>query len=315
MLMKNKKIAVVMGGPTTEREVSLNTGQAILKALQEMGYNAAAIDLNPATFLDQLKNDKIDIVFNAIHGQYGEDGLMQGVLEFLSIPYTGSGVFASAAAMDKAVSKNLFLAANINTPDSRLYNKSEFLNISDIANDIIKKFGTPVVIKPTAQGSSIGVSIIENEEQIEDALHEAFKYSLKLLAEKFIDGKELTVAILGNNSPKALPVIEIVPNSGRYDYHSKYTKGATNYLVPAPIADVATQKVQKAALDAYNLLGCRGVGRVDVMLDKDGEPYVLEVNTIPGMTATSLVPKAAAAAGISFPELCERILLLAVEGD
>jgi D-alanine--D-alanine ligase len=311
--MRDKKIAVVMGGPGAEREVSLNTGKAVLTALEDAGYDCLSIDLNPAAFVDELRDKKIDIVFNALHGQYGEDGLMQGLLEFLSVPYTGSGVFASAAAMDKAVSKHLFLAANIPTPASRLYHKNQFKNVSDMAGEIINNFGMPVVVKPNAQGSSIGVSIVNDATGLEDALYEVFKYSLQVLVEEFIDGKELTVAILGSKSPEVLPVIEIVPNSGKYDYHSKYTKGATNYLVPAPIDDTATEKTQKAALDAYNLLGCRGVGRVDIMLDKSGSPYVLEVNTMPGMTATSLVPKAAAAAGISFQELCERILLSAVE--
>lgn len=313
-MMKNRKIAVVMGGPSPEREVSLNTGQAILTALKKKGYdNAVAIDLNPSSFVDDLRNNKIDIVFNAIHGQYGEDGLMQGFLELLGLPYTGSGVLASAVAMDKAISKKLFLTADIITPDSRLYHKDDLKNGRDIAKEIIKDFGLPVVIKPNAQGSSIAVTIIEDKDRIQDALEEVFKYSDQVLAEKFIDGKELTVSIIGNSSPETLPIIEIVPNSGRYDYHSKYTKGATTYLVPAPIDDCLTKKVQKTALDAYKLLGCRGVGRVDVMLGKDGIPYVLEVNTMPGMTSTSLVPQAAAAAGISFPDLCERILFLALD--
>ncbi|MDR1701492.1 MAG: D-alanine--D-alanine ligase [Sporomusaceae bacterium] len=307
--MKNKKIAVVMGGPTTEREVSLNTGKAILAALQAKGYNATAIDLNPALFIEQLKKEKIEMVFNAIHGKYGEDGLMQGVLEFLDIPYTGSGVFASAAAMDKKVSKNLFLAGGISTPPARLYAKSDFGDLAELSGGIARDLGLPVVIKPNAQGSSIGVNIVTEESQLESALAEVFKYSGEALAEKFIDGKELTVAILDT---EIFPVIEIVPNSGKYDYHSKYTKGATTYLVPAPLAADVTAKVQKLALEAYRVLDCRGVARVDIMLAADDTPYVLEVNTVPGMTATSLVPKAAAAAGLDFPDLCERILFAAV---
>ncbi|MDF2874523.1 MAG: ddlB [Sporomusa sp.] len=309
--MKNKKIAVVMGGPSAEREVSLNTGKAILGALQEKGYNAVGIDLIPRNFVEQLKNEQIDVVFNAIHGLYGEDGLLQGTLEMLGIPYTGSGVLASAVAMDKAVTKRLFVAAGIPTPRSRLYSKQEAGG--NLASEIQMEFGIPVVIKAAAQGSSIGVTIVEEPSNIESAITEAFKFSDHIVVEEFIRGKELTVAILGSDQPEVLPITEIVPQSGRYDYQSKYTKGATEYIVPASLTVETTSRVQQVALAAYKLLNCRGIGRVDVMLDKDNNPYVLEVNTIPGMTATSLVPKAAAAVGIHFTDLCERILLTAVD--
>ncbi|SMD05893.1 D-alanine--D-alanine ligase [Sporomusa malonica] len=309
--MKNKKIAVVMGGPSAEREVSLNTGRAILAALQEKGYNAIGIDLAPRHFVDQLKKEKIDLVFNAIHGLYGEDGLIQGTLEMLGIPYTGSGVLASAVAMDKAVTKRLFTAAGIPTPRSRLYNKHDAGR--DLASEILLEFGMPVVVKSAAQGSSIGVVIVEEPANIEFAVKEAFKYSDHIVVEEFIKGKELTISILGTDQPEALPIIEIVPESGRYDYSSKYTKGATEYIVPARLEAEVASYVQQVALEAYKLLNCRGIGRVDVMLDSNNKPYVLEVNTIPGMTATSLVPKAAAAVGISFADLCERILLMTAE--
>ncbi len=309
--MKNKKIAVVMGGPSAEREVSLNTGGAILGALQEKGYNAIGIDLNPRNFVEQLKNNKIDVVFNAVHGLYGEDGLLQGTLDMLGIPYTGSGVLASAAAMDKAVTKRLFLAAGIPTPRSRLYSKQEAEG--QLCQEIQNEFGVPVVIKSAAQGSSIGVTIVDDPAAIDEAITEAFRFSDHIVVEEFINGKELTVAILGTDRPEALPVIEIVPESGRYDYRSKYTKGATQYIVPALLSAETTCRVQQVALAAYKLLNCRGIGRVDVMLDQSDHPYVLEINTIPGMTATSLVPKAAAAVGIHFADLCERILLTTVD--
>ncbi|MDF2569472.1 MAG: ddlB [Sporomusa sp.] len=309
--MKNKKIAVVMGGPSAEREVSLNTGRAILAALQEKGYNAIGIDLSPQHFVDQLKKEQIDIVFNAIHGLYGEDGLMQGALEMLGIPYTGSGVLSSAMAMDKAVTKRLFTAAGIPTPRSHLYNKQDAKR--GLADEILMEFGTPVVVKAAAQGSSIGVVIVEESVNLEFAVTEAFKYSDHIVVEEFIKGKELTVSILGTDQPEALPIIEIVPQSGRYDYNSKYTKGATEYIVPARLETEVASHVQQVALEAYKLLNCRGIGRVDVMLGSNNKPYVLEVNTIPGMTATSLVPKAAAAVGISFADLCERILLMTAE--
>lgn len=309
--MKNKKIAVVMGGPSAEREVSLNTGRAILAALQEKGYNAIGIDLVPQHFVEQLKQEKIDVVFNAIHGLYGEDGLMQGALEMLGILYTGSGVLSSAISMDKIISKHLFSAAGISTPQWRIYNKQDAGR--DLAAEIRQEFGLPVVIKASNQGSTIGVVIVEQSADIACAVTEAFTYSHQIIVEQFIAGKELTVSILGTEQPEVLPVIEIIPNSGRYDYRSKYTKGATEYIVPARLDAALTVQVQQLALAAYRLLYCRGIGRVDVMLDSGNNPYVLEVNTMPGMTATSLVPKAAAAVGLSFPNLCEKILLMAAE--
>lgn len=307
--MKDKKIAVVMGGPSAEREVSLNTGKAILTALQEAGYkNTIGIDLEPTRFVEQLKEARIEVVFNAVHGQYGEDGILQGALELLGIPYTGAGVLSSAMAMDKGISKRIFLSAAIPTPRSLLFTKAD-LN-RDLAAEIIDNFSIPVVVKSASQGSSIGVAIVEDVENLSNAIQQAFQYSNTILVEEFIKGRELTVAIWGKDEPEALPVIEIVPYSGRYDYHSKYTKGATEYIVPAKLADEITLQVQKVALEAFKILGCCGIARVDIMLDSDNNPYVLEVNTIPGMTATSLVPKAAAAAGISFPDLCEKLLCM-----
>ena len=307
--MKSKKIAVVMGGPSAEREVSLNTGGAILKALQEKGYNAVGIDLEPIRFVEQLHEAEIEVVFNAIHGQYGEDGIMQGALELLGIPYTGSGVLASAMAMDKGITKRIFLSADIPTPRSRLFTTSDMK--TDLVKIITEEFNIPVVVKSAAQGSSIGVVIVEKIQDIPAAIEQAFKYSRTILVEEFIQGRELTVAIWGDSEPEALPIIEIVPHSGRYDYQSKYTKGATEYIVPAKLDDDTVPIVQKVALEAFSQLGCRGIARVDIMLDEDNKPYVLEVNTIPGMTATSLVPKAAAAVGISFADLCERLLCMA----
>lgn len=306
--MKGKKIAVVMGGPSAERAVSLNTGTAILTALKEKGYNAVGIDLEPARFMEQLSEAGIEVVFNAIHGQYGEDGVLQGVLELLGIPYTGSGLLASAMAMDKGISKRIFLSAGIPTPRSHLFSKGD--RKQDLAAIILAEFAIPVVVKSASQGSSIGVMIVQESAELSESIDEAFKYSDHVLVEEFIQGRELTVAIWGNDEPEALPIIEIIPYSGRYDYQSKYTKGATEYIVPAALADDTAALVQKVAIEAFIQLGCRGIARVDIMLDKNDKPYVLEVNTIPGMTATSLVPKAAAAVGITFADLCERLLCM-----
>lgn len=297
-----------MGGPSAERAVSLNTGAAILLALQEKGYNAVGIDLEPVRFVEQLTEAGIEVVFNAVHGKYGEDGVLQGALELLGIPYTGSGVLSSAMAMDKGITKRIFLSANIPTPRSSLFTKVD--RKRDLTAEIIADFSIPVVVKSAAQGSSIGVVIVEKSDDLSEAIDQAFKYSESILVEEFIKGRELTVAIWGTDEPEALPIIEIVPHSGRYDYQSKYTKGATEYIVPAKLTDATTSIVQKVAVEAFTKLECRGIARVDVMLDKDNNPYVLEVNTIPGMTATSLVPKAVAAVGIPFADLCERLLCM-----
>lgn len=310
--MQRKKIGVLMGGPSAEREVSLNTGKAILAALLEKGYAAVGIDLDPAHFVEQLRGNGIEVVFNAIHGLYGEDGRLQGALELLGIPYTGSGVLASAVAMDKGISKRLFVSAGIPTPRYQLLKRGQGTG-REMQRKILDEFETPLVVKPSTQGSTIGLTIVQEETELGAALEKAFSYDTEVLVEEFIDGSELTVAILGGKKPEALPVIEIVPYSGVYDYHAKYTKGATEYFVPARIDAETARLTKEVALKAFALLGCSGVARVDVRLDPSNHPFVLEVNTIPGMTETSLVPKAAAATGMSFPDLCERILLMTLE--
>lgn len=309
--MKEKKIVVLMGGPSAEREVSLNTGKAILQALKNKEYNAVGLEIEPTRLFDQLKECKCDIVFNAIHGKYGEDGYLQGALELLGIPYTGSGVLANALAMDKVVSKRLFVAGNVSTPRFTVYERSDLSE--NITKEIIQEYSLPVVIKASTQGSSIGVSIVENVDELKRAIEDSFKYSEHILVEEFIQGRELTVAVWGDKEKSALPIIEIVPHSGKYDYRSKYTKGATDYIVPAKIDDNLTKKIQAMSLKTFKLLGCKGIARIDVMLGADNVPYVLEVNTVPGMTETSLVPKAAKAIGISFEELCEKLLLMATK--
>lgn len=306
MFNKNQVVAVVMGGPSAEREVSLNTGAAIANALREYGYtNVVEIDLDPRNFGKQLAESKAEVVFNAVHGLYGEDGRLQTLLEIREMPYTGSGMIASVSCMDKVITKRMLRDAGISTPACLIINKKE----SGIKEKIMQRFSLPVVIKPASQGSSIGVEIVKEENQLDEALANAFKYSRDILVEEFISGKELTVSMMQKDGEVvALPVIHIAPHSGTYDYHSKYTKGATEYICPADLDEETTKKVQEISKQAYEVLGCSGVARADVMLDEEGNGYVLEINTVPGMTATSLVPKAAAAAGISFPELCNIIL-------
>ena len=306
-----KKIVVVMGGPSTEAEVSRRSGTAILEALKAKGYNAEGLELNPATFANDIKASGAEFVFNALHGKFGEDGIIQGTLEMMGIPYTGSGVMAAAVTMDKVATKRFFMAEGIPTPKAHTYFRYEFKK-RDLTGEILQEFSVPVVVKASSQGSSIGVVIVEKAEELEAALSEAFKYDREVLVEEFIKGRELTVAVWGNEEKQeALPIIEITTVTGRYDYVTKYKVGASTHIIPAPLPEEVTKKVKEIAIRAFAVCGCSGMARVDFMLGEDNRPYAIEVNTIPGMTETSLVPDAGRAAGIEFPELCARILAMA----
>ncbi len=309
---KQDVVAVVLGGPSSEAEISRVTGAAIANALREKGYNAQEVELEPANLIPTLEKMGAKVVFNAVHGMYGEDGRLQSILEAAGMPYTGCGVLASAVAMDKAATKRFLQSANISTPRCLIINHRDAKDLDAVEAKILEQFSIPVVIKAATQGSSIGVHIVKDAKNVKEAVSDCFKYSADVLVEECIKGKELTVAMMEDGDEiRCLPVIWIAPHSGAYDFHSKYTKGATDYHCPAPLSEEVTAHVQKLALDTYKVLGLSGVARVDVMLDENNQGYVLEANTIPGMTATSLVPKAAAAVGISFPELCEKILLSA----
>lgn len=305
-MTKKECVAVVMGGPSKEREISFMTGNAVVQALQEKGYNAVPVDLDPAMLPQQLDRCGATVVFNAVHGMYGEDGRMQGILEMINMPYTGSGVLSSALSMDKVYSKRMFQAQNIPTPKCLFVTANEK---KDTVKEILEKFALPVVVKPAAQGSSIGVEIVKNKEDLAVALKDAFSYGQEIVIEEFIKGQEIAAGIMETPAGAvAMPLVLIEPHSGAYDFKSKYTKGATVYTVPAPLTSESTQKVQAVALAAYKSLGCRGVARADILLTSMGEALVLEINSVPGMTSTSLIPKAAAAMGITFPDLCEQIL-------
>ena len=309
--MKDKKIVVVMGGPSSEAEVSRRSGAAILAALREKNYKAEGLEFVPKTFSSDVQRLSPDIVFNAMHGAYGEDGRMQAVLDLMGIPCTGSGVLASAMTMDKAAAKNVMLGAEISTPKARAYRASDR---TGLRARILREMSVPMVVKATAQGSSIGVIIVKNESELFDALDEAFAYGDEILVEEFIDGPELTAAVWGTpETCDALPVIEITTTSGRYDYESKYTVGASSHIIPARISEKAMERVRETAEQTFRVFGCRGVARIDMMLSAEDIPYVIDINTVPGMTETSLVPDAARAAGISFEDFCERLLEMTIK--
>jgi D-alanine-D-alanine ligase len=299
--LKKKRVTVMMGGLSREREISLKTGKAILKALTEKGYPVTPVDVGD-DIAEKLVKEKIECAFLALHGRFGEDGTIQGMLELMRIPYTGSGVLASALAMHKIMSKKFFLCEKIPTPRFEVFQREE------MKKDHPKKtsLSLPVVVKPAREGSTIGVSIVRKDEELGPALKKAGEYDEEILVEEFMKGKEITVGIL-ENIP--LPVIEIVPKSGFYDYYSKYTRGETQYILPARIPREKYLSAQEVSLRAFQQLGCSGVARVDLMTDDNENPFVIEVNTMPGMTETSLLPKAAHYAGIPFEDLVERILL------
>jgi len=299
--LKKKRVAVMMGGLSREREISLKTGKAIQKALTEKGYTVIPIDVGN-DIAEKLVKEKIEWAFLALHGRFGEDGTIQGMLELMRIPYTGSGVLASALAMHKIMTKKFFLCEKIPTPRFEVFHREE------ITKDLPKKnsLPLPVVVKPAREGSTIGISIVQKDEELGPALKKAGEYDEEILVEEFMKGREITVGIL-ENIP--LPIIEIVPKSGFYDYYSKYTKGETQYILPARIPREKYLYAQEISLKAFQILNCSGVTRVDLMTDENENPYVIDVNTMPGMTETSLLPKAASYAGIPFGDLVERILL------
>jgi D-alanine-D-alanine ligase len=345
------KVAVLMGGKSSERAVSLSTGKQVLGALDPARFDAFPVDTAylttrslpsampalgepevevpagkdlltgaSATRLPSpaepifLGRNRPDVAIICLHGKFGEDGTIQGLLELLEIPYTGSGVLASALAIDKIMSKKLFAAEGIPTPPGiNLKGREEadrFLRETEAGRAGV---GCPVVVKPSRQGSTIGITIVHEPAGLPSALDTALEYDSEVLVEQYIEGMEITGPVLGNDEVTALPIVEIVPASGFYDYESKYTPGATEEIVPARLSPEQTRRAQELAVRSHQCLGCRGFSRTDMLVAEDGI-YVLEVNTIPGMTPTSLLPRSADAAGIPFPKLVERMIDLALEG-
>ena len=294
-----KKIAVLMGGPGSERDVSLATGRGVSKALRSLGAEVVEVDVHDENFA--LPKD-VDLAFITIHGTFGEDGQLQEILEERGVPYTGDGVEASRAAFDKILSKEKFREHDVVTPEWEVIEVGQRPTIS-----------VPLVVKPARQGSTVGVVIVQDAIELDSAMAEAAKYDRKLLIEKFVSGRELTIGVLGD---QALPILEIIPKGGFYDFNNKYpflnpqAGGGAEHVCPAEIDPNKTKQIQKQALHAFRALGLVVYGRVDVLLPDSGDPFVLEVNTIPGMTEASLLPEAAAAAGINYVDLCARIMAL-----
>ncbi len=308
------KIGVLLGGRSSEREVSLRTGDAVYKALITKGYPAVKIDVG-FDIAERIKAEGVELAFLALHGKYGEDGTIQGLLEMLDIPYTGSGVLASALAMDKIASKKMMLYEGLPTPLFKTISrfKAHTLGLEAVSDMVLKDMGLPLVVKAPTQGSSIGITFVRQKDELVKALELAFKYDPTVLVEQFIEGVELTAAVLGNDDPVALPLIEIISSTGVYDYEAKYTVGMSDHIIPPRIPREQQNIIKYLALQTYKAIGCRGLARIDFILDTAWNPYVLEVNTLPGMTATSLFPDAARAAGIEFPDLADQIVRLAIE--
>ena len=303
------RVAVLMGGRSAEREVSLNTGAQVAEALASRGHEVCTIDTARADFITAIQEAASDVVFICLHGRLGEDGTVQGLLELLDTPYVGSGVLASALATDKVMTKFLYCAHGIPTPDYVVLRRGE-----DVDEAALSALGERTVVKPACEGSSVGMSIVHGASELPAAIAKAFTHDDRVLVERFVDGVEVTVGVLGNGeSAFALPTLEIVPSNEFYDYESKYIPGMSRHLIPAGVSESARAGCQLAALAAHKQLGCSGVSRTDTIVTADGQILVLETNTIPGMTSTSLLPDAARAAGIEFAELCERLIGYALE--
>lgn len=294
---------MLKGGRSPEREVSLKSGEAVERALKKAGYFTFSIDPAENEQMKSLSREKVEVVFIALHGLGGEDGTIQGWLETLNIPYTGSGILASALAMDKKSARKIWETENLKQPRYQILTKNSPLD---------PELPFPLIVKPGRSGSTLGVSLVREEKELQFALKEAFRYDDEyVLIEDYIQGREVTVGILDDPEPRALPVIEITPPGNLYDYETKYTEGRCRYVVPAPLSPANYLKVQEVALKAYKSLGCRDFGRVD-MIWKEDEVYLLEVNTIPGMTDISLLPRAAKVEGIEFHQLVDRIIQAAL---
>jgi len=305
------RVAVLLGGRSAEREVSLHSGEQVSSALETAGFDVVSIDTGADDFVAELVAAEVDVVYIALHGRFGEDGTIQGLCELLDLPYTGSGVLASALAMDKVMSKLFFTQAGLATPDYVVLTKGELYDL----DAVVEALGSKVVVKPACEGSSVGMTIVHDETELPDAVEKAFEFDRQVLVERFVAGTEVTVAVLGNEEAVALPTLEIEPENEFYDYDSKYVPGMSRHIIPARVPDEAAEECQRLAVQAHKTLGCQGLTRADTIVEPNGSVWLLEVNTVPGMTSTSLVPDAARARGIEFPDLCRMVVELALEPE
>ena len=309
--MGGRHICVLFGGKSLERDISVKTGSRVIRALEARGYEVTGIDVD-ATLVRRMDELKPEGAFIALHGKGGEDGTVQELLEILGIPYTGSGVLASIVAMDKVLTKHILAAAGIPTPPFHAFNDAAFreLGAKDSLDIIAGQLGLPLIVKPAAQGSALGVVLARHASELPGAMVSALSFDRKVLLERYVRGRELAVSILGTEAPRALPIVEAIPLAGHafYDFESRYTAGQTEFVAPAELEPAVASEVERLALETYRVLGCRGFGRVDLMLDGSGQPWVLELNTIPGLTETSTMPMAAQAAGISFEDLVVEVM-------
>jgi D-alanine-D-alanine ligase len=300
------KLAVLRGGRSAEREVSLRSGAQVEKALAGRGHDVTGVDLDGNTW-DVLRDGEFDCVFNALHGRLGEDGTVQGMLELLGLPYTGSGVLASALCMDKSRANAVMTGAGLHVPEFEELEVIEGV-ASDLVERLVSRFGCPLVIKPVREGSTIGLTIAADADAVASGLVLAARYDRRVLVQRFAAGTEITVGVLATPALQVLPTLEIVSDNPTYDYDAKYTAGKSHHIIPARIPEPARAAAADAAGRAFTELGCAGMARVDIIVDTRGTPWVLEVNTVPGLTELSLLPDAARAAGISFDDLCQRLV-------
>lgn len=302
-------VALLCGGRSGERQISLNSGEGAKAALLEAGFPVTVLDPAKPEDLKTLIDGGFDVAFLTTHGRYGEDGTLQGFLELIDLPYTGSGVWGSALAINKAKAKVFYSAAGLRTPDSVTLLKGQPVDV----DEVVKVVGEHCVVKAASEGSTLGIFVAENKEQVGPAIQQAFEYDNQVVVERFVRGSEFTVAVLGNSNPEALPVIQIIPQNGFYDFEAKYALGGSEHLCPAPISESLTQSLQEQAVVAHKALGCLGVSRTDFIVDDSNTCWALETNTLPGMTQTSLLPDAGRAAGMSFPQICTKLIELALE--
>jgi D-alanine-D-alanine ligase len=305
------KLAVLRGGRSAEREVSLRSGAQVEAALRGLGHDVTGVDLDANTW-DTLRDGGFACVFNALHGRLGEDGAVQGMLELLGIPYTGSGILASALCMDKARANSVMAGAGLHIPDFEELEVKEGV-AADLVERLVSRYGLPLVIKPVREGSTIGLTIASDADAVASGLVLAARYDRRVLVQHFVTGTEITVGVLATPEVQVLPTLEIVSDNPTYDYDAKYTAGKSHHIIPARIEERARATAADAAGRAFVLLGCAGMARVDIIVDAKSTPWILEVNTVPGLTELSLLPDAAKAAGIAFDQMCQRLVDHAIQ--